>query len=250
MHSIQNSNTFLSYYNKIDKYLSTVLWIKKFVSYGEKIDLIIQQWIQWSQVLDQYQSKFLYFGELRNQLVHGFSLDQKHFIVVSDHAVSQIKSLYAWLTSPLTVGEVFGGVVYMCELADSLWEVITIMRRDLNTHVPVYDAEGVFVEMLSESTIAYRLADQIEQWESIDLASLSVGDISLENTNDTFVFVQADESVYDVRKRFVTESVNMKRLGAVFITQTGRSDTTLLWIITAMDLYHMTQAWILLPTHQ
>lgn len=245
MHSVHNSNQFLSYFNKIDKYLSSVLGIKKYMSYNEKIDLVIQKKLQWSQVVDQYQSKFLYFGELRNQLVHGFSLDQKHFIVVSDHAVLQIKSLYDGLITPKTVWKVFVWEVYCCEVTDSLGEVITIMKEKLNTHVPVY-SDWEFIEMLSESTIAYWLADQIIWWEVLDVQNLVVWDVSLENSNDTFIFVAWSESIYEVKEYFTQEFANKKRLGAVFITATWNKNEPILGIITAMDFHYMIEMWSLL----
>ena len=237
-YSAHNSNQFLSWYNKIDKYLSNVLWLKKYVPYGEKVDIAIQQWVSWSQVLDQYQSKFLYFGELRNQLVHGFSLDQKHFLEVSTYAVQQISRLYEWLTTPKTVWEIFVWSVFSCDVRDSLQEVIITMRSELNTHVPVYD-KWMFIEMLSESTIAYRVADHLATSTSTDVTGICVWDVSLENTNDSFVFIRSDESIYDARQRFLKHSAQKKRLWALFITDDGTAWSPIIWIITAMDIHRI-----------
>lgn len=244
-YSSHNSNQFLSWYNKIDKFLSRVLEIKKYIPYSEKIDLVIQKGAQWSYVLDQYQSSFLYFWELRNQLVHWFSLNQKHFLEVSEYAVQQIKSLYSWLTAPKTVGEVFAWEVYSCTTNDLLSQVIVTMKSELNTHVPVYH-EWVFVEMLSESTIAYRLAEQITAWVSTIWSWTRIADVSLHNTNDIFAFISEDENVYEVRNRFLKHSANKKRLWALFITQHWTQDEKILWVITAMDLNRIMQSWTLL----
>jgi hypothetical protein len=244
-YSSHNSNQFLSWYNKIDKFLSHVLDLKRYVPYGEKIDLIIQKNGEWSHVLDQYQSNFLYFWELRNQLVHGFSLDQKHFLEVSEYAVQQIERLYLWLTTPKTVGEVFVGEVYTCTTTDSLFDVIVCMKNNLNTHVPVYH-DWVFIEMLSESTIAYRLADQIALWVSYDPQWVRVWDVSLENTNDIFVFISKSESVYNSKHRFLKHSANKKRLWALFITEDWNQNQPIIWIVTAMDLNRIMQSGTLL----
>jgi hypothetical protein len=41
---------------------------------------------------------------------------------------------------------------------------------------------------------------------------LTVGDVSLENTNDSFEFIGSDESIYDVKERFLRHSADKKRL--------------------------------------
>lgn len=244
-YSAHNSNEFLSWYNKIDKYLSNILQLKKYMPYGEKVDVAIQKGVSWSYVLDQYQSKFLYFWELRNQLVHGFSLDQKHFLEVSWYAVQQVQRLYEWLTTPKTAWEVFAWDIYTCDVSDSLSAVIASMKEELNTHVPVYD-NGVFVEMLSESTITYRLADQIGSDIPHTLQWVLVWDVPLENSNDIFVFINQNESVYDIKNRFLRHSENKKRLWALFITQNWDQTQPILWIVTAMDFYRIMQSWSLL----
>lgn len=248
-YSSHNSNQFLSYFNKIDRFLSSVLDEKKYIPYSEKVDLVIQKGEEGSHVLDQYQSKFLYFGELRNQLVHGFSLDQKHFLEVSEYAVKQIERLYSWLITPKKVWEVFLGEVYVCSTSDTLLDVIVCMRDQLNTHVPVYD-NGVFVEMISESTIAYRLADQLASWDSLSVHWVCVWDVSLENTNDIYAFISKEESVYDIKQRFLRHSATKKRLWALFITQDWLQSQPILWIITAMDLDRIMQSGNLLDWTQ
>lgn len=236
MHSVQNSNTFLAYYNQIDKYLSHVLTLTTFVSYGEKIAKIADGKYAVSPFVRLYQNKLRYFGDLRNQLVHGFSMDEKHYVVASDYAVEQIQQVYLQLTKPKTVWSLFKRAVYTCTLHDPLKTVITTMRKELNTHVPVYDAAGVFVHMLSESTIAYRIADQIDAGGDIHSEDVVVGDIPLQNTNDLFVFVEEEKSIYEIDALFTHHMEQKKRLGAVFITKTGRVEEPIEWIITAMDL--------------
>jgi hypothetical protein len=125
--------------------------------------------------------------------------------------------------------------------------VIVWMRNDLNTHVPVYDSQWRYVEMLSESTIAYRVAEQLalNDDDSIHLEKVTVWDVPLENTNDTFVFMQATTSVYEVEKLFEQSYASKKRLWAIFITETGKPTEQITWIITAMDLPKLASSRIL-----
>jgi len=234
MHSVKNSNTFLWYYNQIDKFLAHLIGAKVYIPYGEKIQKVADGNYSQSKFVRLYQNKLRYFGDLRNQLVHGFSLEHKHYVVASDYAVEQVKWVLEELSTPQTVGDLFTGEIYSVKLSDSLKDVIRVMRDELNTHVPVYDDNGKFVEMLSESTIAYRVADAVE-WK-IDGKSLKVWDIQLENTNDTFTFVEQSKSIYEIETLFESSFSEKKRLGAVFITENGDQSEKIIWIITAMDL--------------
>jgi predicted transcriptional regulator len=224
MHSVQNSNTFLSYYNQIDKFFAYVLQLKRYIPFGEKISVLGGGDFSISAIVHRYETKLRYFGDMRNQLVHGFRIDKRHYVVASDHAVQQIQSLYEEMRHPKTVVDAYQRKVYTCRLEDSLEEVIDTMKAELYTHVPVYDKKGKFVEMLSESTIAYRLGDKFDQTDHIDLDGLSVKDVPLENSNDQFLFVDKSTSVYDIEQYFLKYASNHKRLGAIFVTENGQQD--------------------------
>lgn len=119
------------------------------------------------------------------------------------------------------------------------------MKAELYTHVPVYDKKGKFVEMLSESTIAYRLGDKFDQTDHIDLDGLSVKDVPLENSNDQFLFVDKSTSVYDIEQYFLKYASNHKRLGAIFVTENGQQDQPIIWLVTALDLPSLSDHFIL-----
>ena len=233
-----NSNTFLARYNKIDEVFANTIWTQKYISYSEKVSMIANWTYSSSGFVRQYAEKFRYYGDLRNQIVHWFSLEHLHYVHLSAHAVEDISSIYTQLITPKTIGETFRSDVYTCSLQDSLQEVIVWMRNDLNTHVPVYNQQWTFVEMLSESTIAYRVADQLanDDDNSIHLDDVKVWDVPLENTNDVFLFMSASTSVYEVEQLFEQSFANKKRLWAIFITTNWAPIEPITWIITAMDL--------------
>lgn len=235
-YSINNSNTFLSFYNQIDKYFSYVLWLTKYVSYHEKITWIVEWSYPITQFVRLYQNKLRYFGDMRNQLVHGFRLDNHHYVLASNYALKEIDILYKELREPTRAIDVFAREVYTCRLGDLLVEVIRSMKEDLNTHVPVYDDHWDFVEMLSESTIAYWIAEQIGDDGEIHLKDVIVADVPLKNSNDLFVFVDEKMSIYDIEQLFVKKREAKKRLWAVFITHNGLVEEEIVGIVTAMDV--------------
>jgi hypothetical protein len=102
-HSITNSNTFLAYFNHIDKFFELVLGLSSYMPFIEKVDRIAQGRYPVTAFVRKYQHKLKYFGDLRNQVVHGFRLEQHHYLLASDYAVIQIKTIYEHLTKPPTV---------------------------------------------------------------------------------------------------------------------------------------------------
>jgi uncharacterized protein Usg len=108
MYSEQNSNSFLSLYNQIDKLFDQILMLTRYVPFNEKLQMFMEQAYDISPIVKKYQQKLRYFGDLRNQIVHGFRLDNQHFVVASDHAVDQIQGIYDHLAQPKTIVEMFG----------------------------------------------------------------------------------------------------------------------------------------------
>jgi predicted transcriptional regulator len=213
--------------------------------YTEKISVLSSGRYSVSNFVRLYQNKLRYFGDLRNQLVHGFRLDNNHYVLASDHAVKEIELLYTEARTPTSAGDAFSKQVYTCTTQDLLSEVIHVMRNQLNTHVPVYNEQGIFTEMLSESTISYRLADEIGDDGEVHLAQIRVQDVTLENSNDLFIFVPLTTSIYDIEQLFAQNLQAKKRLGAVFLTHTGKPEEDIQGIITAMDLPRLSDHFVL-----
>ncbi len=233
--SIDNSNTFLAYYNQLDKYFAYVLWLTKYVPFTEKVNMLTDGRYAITSFVKIYQNKLRYFWDLRNQLVHGFRLDNQHYVLASDHAIEEVKSIYEEARDPKTAGEIFTKKVYVCALGDSLKEVISTMEKQWTTHVPVYNEAGEFVDMLCESTIAYWTASQIATWTS-SVDAMKVSDLALQNSNETYQFVDSAKSIYEIEELFTKGNDTKKRLWAVFITEKWTKEEPILWVVTMSDV--------------
>lgn len=234
--SEQNSNSFLSYYNDIDKFLTKLLDLERYIPFNEKVAAVIAGGFPASAYVKHCEDKLRYFGDLRNQLVHGFRLDHKHYLLVGDHAIDEISRVREELRNPASLVTVFWSEVISCRTSESLKDVLIRMKHSQRTHLPVYDDAGVFVNVLSESTIAYRLADRMDADEDIHVHNMAVKDLQLENSNDMYVFAAENMSIYEVDNLFGQDKSRVKRLGAVCVTATGAQNEDILTIITALDL--------------
>lgn len=215
MHSIENSNTFLAYYNHLDKYFAYILSLAKYMPFTEKIQTITQQKLPITPFVSRYQEKLKYFGDLRNQLVHGFRLENKHYVLASDYAVEQIKTVYEEVRNPTTVRSLCDKPLLTCLTTDTIQAVVAKMKRQSVSHVPLFDEQGALVDVLSERALVYSLAQQT------DKKMVRIADISLSDDQDEYAIIAPTTSLYHVEEYFGKALKQGKTLGSLIITETG-----------------------------
>lgn len=230
MHSVENSNTFLAYYNHLDKYFAYVLSLTKYMPFTEKVQVISQKQLPVTSFVARYQEKLKYFGDLRNQLVHGFRLENKHYVLASDYAVEQIKTVYEEVRNPTMVRSLCTKPLYTCTTSESVQTVVSKMKRLGVSHVPLFDAQGKLVDVLSERALAYSLMKES------DKKPIRIGDISLQDDNDEYIIISPETSLYHVEDYFMQAMKQGKSLWSLLITQTGDATGEVLGIITINDL--------------
>lgn len=226
MHSVHNSNTFLAYFNQIDKYLSHTLWLKKYVPYHERITMISTGKLSISRFVQQFEDKLRYFGDLRNQLVHGFRLDNRHYLIVSDHAIDQITSIHDELTKPKTVADVYTQQVIIAQEDYTIADVLLVMKKEHLKYMPVM--QGASLQwVLSFQDIIARLVDQ----PKIDTTKTTLLDIDV-NVYAEYVHISSDQSIYEIQTVFADHT----DVEILLITQTWSTTEPLLWIVHIHDL--------------
>jgi len=226
---------YLSYFNQIDKHFDKILNLDKFLPYNEKIKRIID-WkynISWFVSLHKFELKF--FGELRNHITHGIKLDWHNYAIPSQYALNKISRIADAVKEPPRWFDIFKKTVYFCKTTDKLKDVLSAMKNNNYTHLPVYDRENKFIWVLTEWNICYWLANQLSN-PSKKLKEFIVGDISLQKRVDDYLFVSKKMNIYEIDEIFTIKRKQQKRLGAIFITNHGRENEKILWIVTAWDV--------------
>ena len=229
---MKNSKKFLKIFNALEQYLEKLAnkpdhyQFKELVKYLSNINPVIKE----------YAHELREFAELRNAIVH--EPKKKIIAEVYPYVVDEIKKIYKRITRPLKAYEVATKPVYCCDLNDFLLIHIREMRRKIYTHVSVYNGNQ-FVGVLSESSIFNWLSD-LDRFD-FDLEKIKVKDIqeylNIENRpNEYFKFVSKNENAYLIKQWFKEAIGEKKRLGAVFVTETGQKDEKIIGIITSWDL--------------
>lgn len=184
--------------------------MKKYVPYHERITMISTSKVSISRFVQQFEDKLRYFGDLRNQLVHGFRLDNRHYLIVSDHAIDQITNIHDELTKPKTVAEIYTEQVIVAQDDHTIADVLAVMKTENLKYMPIVNSDSL-QGVLSFQDIIARLVDQPQ----IDTQTTKVVDIDV-NIYAEYIHIPADQSIYEVQTLF-TKHENIEVL---LITQT------------------------------
>ncbi len=228
---------FLALFNQIDKHLDKILWLDMYLPYNEKLKRAITGnfTISWFIKLHQFQLR--YFGEIRNQITHGIKLDGHTYVYPSPYAIAQLAKYADSIKSPPRCIDIFGKPVFTCKPNDKLETIIQIMQEKNYSHVPVYKNDiklnkKEYIWVLTESNILGWMAKNM--WKK-NLSEVKIEDLDLSNEDDYIIFVRKKANIYEIDELFTIKKQNEQKIGAVLITENGKEDSPLLWIITSGD---------------
>ncbi len=216
----QNADNFISLFNEIDKYLDKLLQTEKFMPFNEKLKQVSEADYHISSFVKEHLIKLKYFGELRNHIIHGQQMEGQYYSVPTYHAVDEIRKYREQMLQPVSCYDLFKKEVYTCKTTDLLQNVIIEMRNRNDSHVPAYDSTGLFVGVLTESTLSHWLADESEKG-SVALKTTRIGDLDLNESNETYLFVAKNKNIYEIPVLFDQTMMSKKKVGVIYITETG-----------------------------
>lgn len=186
--------------------------------------------VRWSYSISRYvssqEAKIRYFWDLRNHLVHWFRLDNKHYIFVSDHALSQITSVHDELVKPQKIKDIFESwELFFADTDDSVNDTLSIMRTQKMNYLPVY-ASSKFLWVLWFQDMIGRLLDQ----KKIDTTHATISDVNVDRVIE-HAHIAAGKSVYELEDLFEKSWPEV-----VLITENGWLHEDILWIVSVHEL--------------
>ena len=232
-----NAELFLDHYGAIEKYLRRVYGSKG--QYDTFLQLITKAEKKHS-VIGYYATDLREYGELRNAIVHNKAPDDNKIIAEPhSYVVDRMGHIRKMIEDPLKLKDIMTSPVFIATSELSIFETAQKMYRNIFTHVPVYD-NGVFVGVLSESALLRWVGYRTEQGKVIDKtnnikAMIKFLDQPGGKFND-FIFLPKNTLILDVRQYFDTALRQGRRLGAVFVTKTGKNSEPIEGMLTAWDL--------------
>ena len=227
----QNSERFLVAFNKIEKWMKSMIDRKDHVSFFTAIDLSKKE----HAAIRKYEDDLREFGDLRNAIVHHRTATE--YVIAEPHTeiVELIEHIETLLSSPVTVGTSFAREVHKFSEDHTLKEVLRMVRDKNFKHIPVYK-DNEFQGLLTANGIMRWLAATVEE-EFISQEITTMADIlKYEKNGNTFRFIASNTPVYEAEEIFKNSVVSGRRLEALLITRNGNKDEALTGIITPIDL--------------
>ena len=191
------------------------------------------------RIVSRNRHLLIYMRDIRNLLQHPAHKSMGDAIQVSDPFLTEVADLLSYLKKPPTANSV--GVprkkIMTASLTDRLGVVADEMKQGDFSHVPILNEHGVIVGVFNEAAVFdYLWVDT----EMIIGRQMEVSDIfahcRLENHAESFKFVEPGTPVDDLVEMFLALEARTTRVGAAFVTASGKSSEPLQRLITAWDL--------------
>ena len=227
---------YLSLFNELDKYFDTLVETDRFMPYNDKLKQISEWKFAISWFVRLHLSELKYFWELRNHIVHGLKVDEYLYAIPTERAINKLSEFIEKIVEPPLCVDYFRKEVYSVHLWDKVSEVLKNIKSDWYTYIPVYNDEGQFLWVITESWILQRIANEMLDQNFIDLSKVRVEHLHISTAIKDYMFVSSNINMYQADEIFTTRKRKGKWLGAMFITKNGTSKEKIIWMMSGNDI--------------
>ena len=144
---VQNSDRFLTAFNRIDHTMRDMIGAKDFMPFYRLVDQAKKK----SPLVRKYEDDLRSYADLRNAIVH-HRISPEYIIAEPHiHVVEKIEHIDEVLARPKLVGQMFRKRVMSFQMKDSPQHTLKAIRKRKYTQFPVY--EGMFFKVLSQQLV-------------------------------------------------------------------------------------------------
>jgi CBS domain-containing protein len=230
------ADTLLDLYNEVDH------WLRKECKRDKHADhsFLIQELAGSNPTVARNQQLMRAVAQIRNSLVHNpIPSVAQPLIEPHPQLVASYRQLRDALMNPLKALSIAvpRQQLYTTTMDANLGEVMKAMDENIFTHVPIIENDKM-IGIFSENTLLSYLA---ETGEGIITKDMKIGDLKKflplsAHRGESFVFAGRNTPLSEIYKIFNDAIQVRRRIGMIFITQSGKENEKLLGIITAWDL--------------
>ena len=181
-----------------------------------------------------------YIRDVRHALQHPKHQSPGHAVVISAPFLEEIESLLGYLRNPPTARSV--GVarkkIRTASLSDQLGDLADEMKQHGFSHVPILNEREAVIGVFNEASVFDHLWSDSE---TIIGRSMLVSDILRHcrldaNHTESFRFVTPRTPLDDLTEMFLGAESATSRVGAAFVTASGKPTEPLQFLITPWDV--------------
>lgn len=227
----ENSDRFLTAFNRIDHRLRDIVGIKDFMPFYRLIDQAKKKEV----LVKKYEDDLRSYTDLRNAIVHHRTV--LNYVIAEPHTdvVERIEYIDATLAKPMLVGQMFRKRVFVFQENDSLAHVLKVIRQRKYTQFPVY-YNRQFKGLITTVGITNWLASKMGG-DHLPKGIPTLYDILMHEKNRVnYKFVSRYITIYEAEEIFKQGVERGRRFEALLITEHGKPHQKLIGIITPLDI--------------
>ncbi|WP_431811625.1 CBS domain-containing protein [Lysinibacillus sp. FW12] len=227
----ENSDRFLTAFNRIDQRLRDIVGIKDFMPFYRLIDQAKKKEV----LVKKYEDDLRSYADLRNAIVHHRTA--LNYVIAEPHTdvVERIEYIDATLAKPMLVGQMFRKRVFVFQENDSLAHVLKVIRQRKYTQFPVY-YNRQFKGLITTVGITNWLASKMGG-DHLPKGIPTLYDILMHEKNRVnYKFVSRYITIYEAEEIFKQGVERGRRFEALLITEHGKPHQKLIGIITPLDI--------------
>lgn len=233
---MRNSDRFLAAFNRIEAYLKEEGDVSKYESFSRSLNMAIKN----SPMIKNFKEDLEKFSNLRNIIIH--EEIRPNFVIAEPHIeiVERIEKIAEILERPQRVIPEFEREVKKVDLYDNIEVPLGLIRNGFS-QFPVYN-NGKFIGLLSDKCIAKWLANFINE-DIISMHEVRVDQVlKFDISNGSNVrFIDKEATIYNALSIFSEYRNKNIQVEAILITCNGKTDESLLGIITPRDLVEISE---------
>ena len=228
---MEKSVIFLDRFHNIETMLRQQLRQKEHISFS----YLVEQAAKQNSLIRQKAERLKSFGRLRNAIQHGSGLNGEAIAEPHDKIVEEIIDIEEKLRSPKRMNHFFREV-YSLTGTDSMSKMLQLVHEFQYSQFPVFNSEGEFISLVTESGITNWLASNVKD-DLISFEETRVSDLlSVDELAETYRFISRITTIYEAKDYFLQAANEGRKLEALLITESGKSNQALLGIVTHWDL--------------
>lgn len=191
-------------------------------------------------IVKKNHSLLRYIRSVRNALQHPQHHSKGHAVQVSEAFLDEVRTLLNYLRNPPTVSSI--GVprkkIKTAGLSDELGDLANDMKRGGFSHVPILNKFGAIIGVFNEAAVFDYL------WAETEIIigrEMQISDIFTHcrldaGHTESFRFVKPGTLIDDLAEMFRVPESPTTRLGAAFVTASGKKTEPLQRLVTAWDV--------------
>lgn len=227
------STRFINTYNELSEYMESYLHLKEHRSHVQMLRIMTKK----SNIIKSAFDELRTFANLRNIMVHDSTGKYNPIAQPHEEVVKRYEQILLQLKNPPTAYDVSTKAkdLIFARPDMRLVDCIKMMHDKNYSYMPVC-VNFKIIGVLSGDSIFTYMRKNITTTIHKEFTVNDLGDCIVNHLDERFDYVAKDTPLSDIIDMYSNDIQDGKRLGAVFVTKTGKDNEKIMGMISAWDL--------------